>query len=422
MKRYRELCLRSRQPAPPELVRQWLARPGADQRLAPPWRGGQQPLALTGWEHHQRLTADGDGTTMQDELRATASAPATDAPVRAFTFRHRQLARDLRRHQSAPPRPLVVAMTGASGLIGSALTAFLTSGGHRVRRLVRRQADAVGPELIFWDPQGDRIEADKLEGVDAVVNLAGESIGEGRWTAERKRRILASRVSGTDLLVRTLARLVRPPRVLVSGSGVGYYGMLPTGTVDESARPGDDFLAGVTRQWEAAAAPARARGIRVAHPRLASVLDPRGGALQRMLPIYRAGLGGKLGSGRQPFPWVALDDAVGAIHHALMDDGLEGPFNVIAPGAVTNAQFSQALAAATSRPDLYIVPGWALKLAVGELAAALLAGPDIVPARLLAAGFRFQHPNLLPALTELLGSFPLPEPVSDDGQRLELEV
>jgi uncharacterized protein (TIGR01777 family) len=396
-----------------------MERPGARERLAPPWL--RSLASWPGWQHQQKLTADGDGSVLQDELRATAGAPATDGPLRSFAFRHRQLIRDLQRHQATPKR-LVVAVSGASGFIGGALVAFLTSGGHQVRRLVRRAGNGPALEEILWEPEGDRIEAEKLEGVDAVVHLAGESIAAGRWTSERKRRILTSRTAGTGLLARTLARLRQRPRVMVSGSAVGYYGIDRTGTVDESAPPGDDFLATVVRQWEEAAVPARAAGIRVAHPRMANVLDPRGGALQKLLPIYRAGVGGKLGSGRQGFPWVALDDAVGALHHGLIDDDLEGPYNVAAPEAVTNAGFSEALATAAACPNLFFVPGWALKLAVGELAGALLAGPLVKPTRLLARGFRFQHPTLLPALAEMLGTFPLPEPASDDGQRLELQI
>ena len=426
MKRYRQLSVRSRPPAPPAAVAEWLRRPAAAARLEPPW--GDQPAALSGWDHDQRIAADGTGAVLEDQLRATAgeTPPGTEAPLRLLVFRHRQLARDVARHvpppaggaSPSPGTPLVVAISGASGFIGSALTSFLAAAGHQVRPLVRRRA-AAGE--IAWDPDGGSIEAEKLEGVDAVVHLAGESIAGGRWTEARKQRIAASRLEGTALVARTLARLSRPPRVLVSGSAMGYYGFVARPPVDESASPGSDFLAQLAVRWEAAAAPAAERGIRVAHPRFGNVLDPRGGALAKLLPIYRAGLGGKLGSGKQPFPWVALDDALGALHLAIMDERLRGPFNLVSPGAVSNSELSSAIAEAAHRPDLFFVPGWALKLAFGELARSLLSGPEIRPARLEAVGFRFHHRALRPALAEMLGTFPLPEPAVD-GDRLHLEL
>ena len=434
MKRFRQLCVRSRQPVPPAVLEEWLRRPATAGRLAPPWAPGAAGTSgfatsalFNGWDHDQRIAqdVDGAGALLEDQLRVpggTAASPGTEGPLRMLVYRHRQLARDLQRHAGTPSSAQVIAVTGASGFIGRALTAFLASGGHQVRRLVRRAPSAgSGLTEIAWDPQAGTIEADKLAGVDAVVHLAGESVAGGRWTDARKARIRSSRVTGTALLARTLAAMARPPRVFVSASAVGYYGFERGEPADESAPRGADFLAEVAAEWEAAAAPAAAAGIRLCHPRFSNVLDPRGGALAKLLPIYKAGLGGKLGDGRQAFPWVSLDDAVGALYFGLFDESLAGPYNVVAPEAVSNAAFSAALAAAAERPNLFVVPGWALKLAFGELARSLLSGPEIRPARLLAAGFRFHHPRLAAALAEMLGTFPLPDP-SLDGDRLEVDA
>ncbi len=297
--------------------------------------------------------------------------------------------------------PTRVAVTGSSGLIGSALVRALEGAGSTVIRLVRR---APRPGEVRWDPAAGRIDAEGLAGVEAVVHLAGEPIAAGRWTAERKRRIRESRVQGTGLLAGALASLPTPPGVLVSGSASGYYGHRGDEVLTEAAGPGDNFTAEVAREWEAATAPAAAAGIRVTHVRLGIVLSPDGGALAKMLPVFRCGLGGQLGHGRQWMSWASLRDTVAAIRMALIAPALAGPVNVCAPEPVTNAAFTRALARALGRPALLAVPAFALRLALGQLAEeTLLASTRMVPTRLERAGFAFRDPALGPTLERLLG-------------------
>ena len=320
---------------------------------------------------------------------------------RIFRFRHERLRRDLDRHAAGPAKPLRVLITGGSGLIGGALTPFLQTGGHEVVRLVRRPPAVPGE--IAWDPAAGRIDAGALEGLDAVIHLAGENIGAGRWTAARRQRIRASRVASTELLCGALARLQRPPAVLVSASAVGYYGDVD-GTVDESAPAGDGFLAEVTAAWEQAAEPARAAGIRVAHARFGPVLSPGAGMLRRLLPVFRAGAGGVVGSGRQPMSWIGLDDAIGALHFLLGDERAQGAFNVVAPRAATNREFTRTLAGVLRRPAFAPVPGVAIRTLFGEMGDQLiLRGQDVVPARLTELGFRWLEPTLDGALRWELG-------------------
>jgi uncharacterized protein (TIGR01777 family) len=296
-----------------------------------------------------------------------------------------------------------IAVTGASGLVGSALVPFLRGQGHRVLTISRRPR---GPDQIGWDPDRGQLDPSALEGLDATVHLAGEPIGV-RWTAARKRRILESRVRGTRLLAETLARLARPPRVLVSASGVGIYGNRGDTIVTEDTLPSEaapDFLVEVAREWEAATQPARAAGIRVVHLRLGMVLSPAGGALGRMLPLFRSGFGGPLGSGRQWVSWVAIDDVMGAVAHALMTGDLNGPVNVTAPEPVTNRVLAKTLGRVLGRPALLPAPAAALRLVFGEMAdAALLGSQRALPVRLLGSAYRFRFPSLEPALRSLLG-------------------
>ncbi len=252
---------------------------------------------------------------------------------RMLEYRHETVRADLAAHHRFRDRaPLRVAITGASGLIGSALTPFLTTGGHTVTPVTRRRGS---PNAIHWDPATGEIDAAAFEGLDAVVHLAGENVGM-RWTAERKRRMWDSRVGGTRLLAETLARLQRPPRVLVSASAMGIYGNRGDELLTEDAvptGPPSDFFVELGREWEQATEPARAAGIRVVCVRSGLILTPAGGALARMLPPFRLGVGGPIGNGRQWVSWISMDDEIGAIHHALLSDGLSGPVNVVAPGA-----------------------------------------------------------------------------------------
>jgi hypothetical protein len=297
-------------------------------------------------------------------------------------------------------RARTVAITGASGMIGSALARSLASDGLRILRIGRRPGAGTD---VLWDPAAGRIDAARLEGVDAVVHLAGESIASGRWTRERMQRIRESRTRGTELLARTIGALDRKPEVLVSASAVGIYGDRGDELLTDASLPGTGFLPEVALGWEASAEPARAAGIRVAHPRFAAVLARSGGVLGRLLLPFRLGLGGPIGRGAQWMPLVSLADAIGAIRHLLETPGLSGPFNVSLPTPVTNAEFSKALGRALHRPALVPVPPAALRLVYGKLADELLiASARVVPAGLEAAGFSFRYPEIDTALAAAL--------------------
>lgn len=296
---------------------------------------------------------------------------------------------------------LRVAVTGAGGLIGTAVARSLEAEGHAVVRLVRREPRAEAAE-IAWDPVRGRLDDRALDGVDAVVHLAGENIAGGRWTAGRRRAILDSRVQGTSLLAGRMAGAGRPG-VLVCASAIGYYGDRGDGEVDEEAGPGQGFLAEVVSKWEAATAPAEAAGVRVVRCRLGMVLDPRGGALSRMLPLFRLGLGGRLGHGRQYWSWITLEDAARGLVRAVLDPGLRSPVNLVAPEPVTNARFTTALGRALGRPALLAVPGPFLRLVLGRMAdELLLASTRVRPVRLLRLDHHFVHPRLDAALATLL--------------------
>jgi len=295
---------------------------------------------------------------------------------------------------------LRVLVSGARGLIGSALLPRLRARGHETSILTRR---ATGPGEVGWDPAGGRLEARAIEGVDAVVHLAGEPIA-ARWTPVRKALIRESRVAGTRLLAERLADLERPPRVLVSVSAIGFYGDRGDEVLDEASPPGVGFLPAVCRAWEDAAAPAAACGIRVVHPRLGLVLTTRGGALARLLPPFRLGLGGPLGDGRAWWSWVVLEDVIAVLERALVDESLAGPVNVVAPGAVTNRTFTRVLGRVLGRPALLPVPALALRAFFGEMAdGALLASARVTPGRLQAAGHAFRFPGIEDGLRHLLG-------------------
>jgi hypothetical protein len=297
-------------------------------------------------------------------------------------------------------------VTGSSGLIGSALISLLTSGGHHVTRLLRSPAasKSTGTPEIIWDPGGTGLPSSSLEGFDAVIHLAGESIAEGRWTEAKKARIRESRTKPTRALCETLAKLARPPKVFVCASAIGYYGDRGEEILREGSAPGSGYLPDVCLEWEGSTASAVQKGIRVVNLRFGVVLSPAGGALAKMLPPFRMGVGGKLGDGKQYMSWIALDDAIGAIHHAVMNDRLIGAVNTVAPNPVTNLEFTKTLGRVLSRPTLFPVPAVAARLAFGEMAdALLLAGARVMPARLLESGYQFRYPKLEDALRHLLG-------------------
>jgi uncharacterized protein len=296
-----------------------------------------------------------------------------------------------------------VAVSGSTGLVGSEVVTVLSAAGHEVVRLVRR-IPALGEKAVRWDTEKGEVDAAGLEGLDAVVHLAGENIASGRWNAARKAAIRDSRVNGTRLLCDTLAGLARPPKTLVCASAIGIYGDRGEEALTEESPAAAGFLPEVCREWEAASEPAARKGIRVVVLRIGVVLSPKGGALSRMLPLFRAGLGGVIGGGHQYVSWVALDDLPLIILHALQCGDLSGPVNAVAPRPVTNREFTEALGKALSRPTPLPVPAFALRLAVGgEMAdALLLASARGIPRRLEETGYQFRFPELPAALRHLL--------------------
>ena len=295
-----------------------------------------------------------------------------------------------------------IVVTGSSGLLGKTFVPSLTQQGHRVTKLVRRKPVADAGEA-FWDPQAGELDAAVFNNVDAVLHLAGESIAEGRWTAKRKMHIRESRIRSTELVVKTLCKLPRPPKILVSASAIGYYGNRGEQVLTEKSPAGDGFLADVCRDWEDATSPATANGIRVVNLRFGLILTPEGGALAKLLLPFKLGVGGKVGSGRQYWSWIAIDDVTGAMQHALVSEEVSGPVNITAPTPVTNIEFTRALGSALSRPAILPAPAFALRLALGEMAdELLLASARVQPEKLLSTGYRFRFTDLDAALRHLL--------------------
>jgi len=438
-------------PVAAETAFTWHARPGALERLLPPWddvrivsrsnphgEGGlaegsrvelSMPLGplrvswlaehrevdpphsfrdvalrspFAHWDHLHRFDARGvNQSVLVDRIEYRPPGGALGATLgggrirrdleRMFRYRHAVTHDDLAMHAGYLERPrLRVAITGSSGMIGTALGHLLTTGGHDVVPLHR------GAE--------NRIDAAPAEGADAVVHLAGENIANHRWSEEQKRRIRDSRVQVTEWLCDDLLALGHPPAALISASAIGFYGDRDEERLDEHAARGDSFLADVCLGRESATNAVRQSGMRVVNLRIGMVLSPKGGALKKMLPAFRGFAGGHFGSGEQYMSWISLDDAIGAIHHALMHDELSGPMNLVSPEPVRNAQFSKTLARVLGRPALVPVPRKALRLALGEMAdELLLASARVVPGVLTDSGYSFRHPGLEGALRHLLG-------------------
>ncbi|WP_030249770.1 MULTISPECIES: TIGR01777 family oxidoreductase [unclassified Streptomyces] len=295
-----------------------------------------------------------------------------------------------------------IAVTGASGLIGSALVRSLTADGYEVVRLVRHAPRAA--EEVRWDPEGGRVDAAGLAGCHAVVNLAGAGVGSRRWTDDYKRRIRDSRVNGTATLARAVASLddAERPRVFVNGSAIGYYGETGDRTVDESAPAGEGFLPSLCVEWEGATAPAREAGVRTVFTRTGLVVSREGGAWERLFPLFRAGLGGRMGDGRQYWSFVALHDEVAAIRHLIDTDGLSGPFNVTAPNPARNREITAAMGRVLHRPTLFAVPAPVLRTVLGEMSGDVLGSARVLPTRLLESGFRFAFPEIEGAIRAAL--------------------
>jgi hypothetical protein len=295
-----------------------------------------------------------------------------------------------------------ILISGSSGLVGSALVPFLTTGGHSVTPLVRRANS--GQRGVRWDPVLGTIDREGLDGFEAVVHLAGENIAAGRWTERQKRAIRTSRSQGTRLLCEALAGLSQPPKTLVCASAIGFYGDRGDEMLDETSSAGSGFLPEVVGEWEAATEPLRRRGVRVVNLRFGVILSPAGGALAKMLLPFKLGFGGVIGSGKQYWSWIAIDDAIGAIHQALVSDRLAGPVNAVAPFPATNREFTKVLGRVLHRPTIFPAPAFLIRLALGQMAdELLLASARVAPRKLEAAGYTFRYPDLETALRHVLG-------------------
>lgn len=437
----------------------WHARPGAFQRLTPPWapvrlesfegiregdravlRMGPGPLALrwvaehhdviegrqfcdrqvqgpfAHWDHTHRFKPVDDGTKCRlvDHIEyelpggsvGAAAAPYLLEPElhRQFAYRHRITRRDLSLHEqyAAGEDALTIAVSGTSGFVGSQLVPFLTTGGHTVKRLVRSRPTAA--DEVLWDPQSGTVAIEKLEGVDAVIHLAGENVF-GPWTTAKKQRIYNSRAQGTRLLAEALADLEDPPDAFVSASAVGYYGDHGTERVTEESAPRNEgFLAEVCEAWEAATEPAAAAGIRTVQARIGVVLSPAGGALQVQFPIFWTGLGGRIGAPDQYLPWITIDDVIGALYHAVWADELEGAVNLTAPSPARMDEYVHTLATVLNRPARLHLPPAVLRALAGEMAEEMfLKSARVVPTVLQESGYDFGHDDLAPAFRHVLG-------------------
>ncbi len=444
-------------PCTPEELYIWHSRPGALQRLTPPWdkskvigqHGGIDPGAeafvqirvgpfprtwharhiqadpgrlfqdiqekgpFSKWEHTHLFSKTAQGCKLEDSIRYRLPAQAllpqfVDNHVRStlermFTYRHNTLREDITSHQKYSSKPLRILVTGGSGTLGQALAPFLSTGGHEVWFLVRRKPQHNARE-VYWNPAQDEIDDKALPPIDGVIHLAGENIGSGRWTAQKKQRIIDSRVQGTGLIARTIAAMNPRPKVMLSASAVGFYGDCMDCLITEEAPAGNDFISEVCSLWESAAAPAKQAGIRTVLLRIGVVLTPRGGALQRLLYTRPFGFARCFGTGDQYISWISIDDMINAILHALVTDSLEGPVNIAAPAPATNRELLHTLAEIAGLPLLPGVPAGLLKAVYGQMATeVLLSGCRVTSEKLEQSGFTFRHPTLQQALSTLLG-------------------
>lgn len=433
----------------------WHERPGALERLTPPWMALKSVSATHGlypgsrvrvnlsvmglpfsmeaehldykphhmfrdrllkspfskWTHTHGFTDLGDGTSeLEDSIRYTfpfyftgwMKKLAEQEVARMFEFRHRITQEDIARHRICPG-PLTVLVSGASGVIGRQLCYFLTTGGHRVIRLVRRRPRPGGDE-IFWDPALGQLDLRGAGSIDAVVNLNGNRIFSGWWTRKRRAEIIRSRTDSTRTLALAIGRLASPPEVFISASAVGYYGETGEKVVTEASPPGSLFISKICQEWERAANPAMAAGIRTVFARIGVALTPGGGALAELLPAFKLGLGTRIANGSQYMSWISMDDVLYALYHTMYTPTLEGAVNIVAPAPVTNIDFTRDLAAVLGRPAPFAIPGGAVEFLWGKRGReVLLSSTRVMPEKLLASGFRFRHPRLFDALGGSLG-------------------
>ncbi len=444
----------SRIECPVDEVWQWHARPGALERLTPPWEhvrvleqaegiqdGGRVVLEVklgpvpfrwvavhrdvvpgsrfadvqesgpfAHWTHvHEMMPDLAGGTLLRDTITCVpplgAAGSALAGPAlqvrldRLLRYRHATLAADLAAHAGIAPKRFVVA--GATGMIGSALVPFLTTGGHQVTRLVRRHP---APGDAQWDPDQGMIDQSVLSGVDAVINLAGANVADGRWTTERKQVLIDSRVRSAGLLAKAIMRTNLRPDALVSVSATGFYGDRGDEPLGDEAAPGAGFFPSLVQAWEGAADHAAGAGVRVSHPRFGVVLSPAGGALEKLVPPFLAGVGGPVGSGRQWLGWNSIDDAISMLYFAATNREVQGPFNAVAPVPVRNSDLARVLGRVLGRPAFLQLPAGVLKLIFGEMAeATLLASTRVLPEFLQGHAYRYRHASLEAALRHVLG-------------------
>lgn len=365
------------------------------------------------WEHLHRVTSLGPDEcelTDQIEYRLPAGALGRVAGggmvrrrlAQLFAWRHAITKADLEQRPEQLSRPGRVLIAGASGLVGRTLVPFLKMHGYEVVRLVRQPTQHA--DEVSWNPQAGELDPAKIEGVDAVINLSGENLAGGRWTEKRREKILRSRVDATRTLVSAMKRLSKKPAVFISASAVGFYGDRGDERVTEQSEIGHGFLPDVCLAWETHAAGAQTFGVRTVLARFGVVLTPAGGALAKMLPVFRCGLGGRFGNGSQWMSWITIDDLVAGIYHALTTTSCTGPVNLVSPEPVTNAEFTRTLAGVLRRPAFFRVPALALKILFGRMAEeTLLSGARVVPAKLQETGYRFRHSDLASGLRHILG-------------------
>lgn len=446
-----------------EALSKWHTRPGTFQRLTPPWenvkvekqtgdviQGGEMhmkvkegPITLTWiakmfgyqenkqfedkqvkgpfkyWHHIHKFLPNSNGdeqkSVLSDEIEFKIPFEPFSRPIgmplvrkklnRMFQYRHTITQNDLSLHNKYNPKgdAMKIAITGATGLVGSELVPFLQAGGHEVLKMVRNKSQS-SPTQVYWNPDTGEIEANKLEGIDAMVHLAGDNVADGNWTPAKKQRIKESRTKGTKLIADTLANLQQPPKTFISASAIGYYGERGDKVMDETSSAGEGFLTDVCKEWEAACKPAKDKGIRTVNMRVGVVLSPKGSALGKMLPIFQLGGGGILGNGKQYMSWIAIDDLIGAIYHALNTPSLSGPVNGTAPNPATNSEFTKVLGKVLFRPTIAPVPGFGVKMLFGEMGETLLLGSTrVLPKALQDSGYQFLFPDLEGALRHVLG-------------------